>query len=150
MAFASVAWCAATPPAATSDDASEVIIRDFYGVEGYTYVYRVHPGTLTVWVENDFGRPAKELCKVPLTADRAHEWARFLAAFPLDTLESEYVDRSVDDGLQITFSVRRGANSPRVIRVANAFQADLAVLCDRVAALVPAECVHQPLKLPAK
>lgn len=144
-------WAAALLPAATaSSDQFEVEIRDFYGAEGYTYVYRLRVGGLAVSLENDFGRPAKELCRVPLSAARADEWIRFIASFPLDTLASEYVDPGVDDGLQMTFSVKRGDGTPRIIHVANMFQADLAVLCDRVAAMVPAECARRPLKLPAK
>ena len=150
LAFAGTVWCAGPPSVTASVDAFEVVIRDFYGVEGYTYVYRLDSTDLVVSVENDVGRPAKELCRVPLPVDRSAEWGQFLATFPLETLAAEYADPAVDDGVQITFSVKRGGRPARFVKVANSFQADLAVLCDRVAALVPVQCVPQPLKLHAK
>ena len=144
-----VTCCAAAEPSVAPSDTFGVVIRDFYGAEGYTYVYDLGPAGLTVSLENDFGRPTRELCNVPLPEDQRAGWVRFLSTFPLEKLESEYINPAVDDGLQMTFSVKRGQAEARTIQVANMGQADLARLCDRVAALVPSGCVRRPLRLPA-
>ena len=149
VALVAAVGLGAPPASAGPAPTFEVVVRDFYGAEGYTYVYDLRPDRLVVTLENDFGRPAKELCTALLSADQVREWVRFFTDFPLESLAPEYVNPAVDDGQQLTFSVRRGEAPPRVIQLANEFQADLAVLCDRVAALVPAKCVPRPLKLVA-
>ena len=82
-----------------------------------------------------------------LSADQVQDWTQFLVAFPLESLASEYADTVVADGQQLTFTIRRGEAAPRVIHLANTFQAALAALCDRLAPLVPATCVARPLKV---
>lgn len=138
---------AISPPVGESSDTFEADIRDFDGAAGYTHVYHITQAELTVSLENDFGAPAKVLCKIVLSAVASQEWVEYLSRFPLAQLADEYENPAVDDGLDLRFSIRRGADAPRQIRVHERYQQDLAGLCSRVASLVPQTCVRNPVRM---
>jgi hypothetical protein len=81
-----------------------------------------------------------------MSNDQAVEWARFVSNFPVETLALEYIDPLVDDALYgFTFSIRKAGSAARTILVVPLPQGDLAKLCNRVNALVPAGCAPWPM-----
>jgi hypothetical protein len=139
-----------TASEAKSQAAFDVTVWDFDGSAGYTHVYHLTPKALTVSLENDFGQPPKELCTLQLSPSVAAAWSDFLATFPLERLSDNYVDAAIEDGVQLRFAIRRGSWPRRLIRVDNMSQLDLAVLCDRLDALVSDSCFQRRLRMPRK
>jgi len=146
VAFVMVSCCLAAEPGEQAAADFQVVIR-YVDLHFGTWTYDVRPAGLTVSVEGE-GNPRKELCKSPIPIDQVIEWRRFLSALPLDKLASEYVDADPlgeDGGLfYFTFSVQKAGGGSRAIKAAPAPPAELAALCYRVMALVPADCVRWP------
>ena len=140
-----------SPPAAGPDQEFEISVSELFFAVSSSYVYQLRPSDLTVITKAGGDMSGLRVaCKVALTRKERQEWNTFLAEFPLDELMSEYRPADGDrvlDGKEITFSIRIGNNPPRVIVLENTFQPDLAALSDRLATLVPTDCIPHPLAM---
>lgn len=112
-------------------------VDNFYGVEGFTWHYELTPIIVKVWYSDDFGNPTKTLWESSLSKHQRDEIASCLDTLPLDRLQDEYEDPSVDDGLQLTFRIRMHGQSERVIELRNRYQEDLFRVVDLINGLVP-------------
>ena len=111
-------------------------VDNFYGVEGFTLHYRLSPTLATVVLSDDFGSPPKKLWETSLADQQRDQVISCLQALPMDRLKNEYINSSVDDGLQLTFRIRLHGQSERVIELKNRHQEDLVRVIDLINGLV--------------
>jgi hypothetical protein len=114
-----------------------ITISDFDGAAGFTKVLELGPSKAVLNLQNDYGRPQKELWRTDLAIDQRERLSKFLAEFPLQRLREKYVDPSVFDGYQVTFKIRVGKLGPRTIFVGNQRQRDLDRLVLEINRIVP-------------
>jgi len=112
-------------------------IDNFYGVEGFTLHYDVSPGVFRVRLTDDFDSPEKHPWESELSSEQSKAIAILLEKLPLETLEDEYDNPNVDDGLQLTFRIRRGNESLRTIELRNRYQKDLFAIIEIINEIVP-------------
>lgn len=79
-----------------------------------------------------------ELYSRNLDLEERERWSDFISAFPVEELDTEYVNRSVYDGFSRLFHFRLGSEERR-ISVRNTHVEPLSRLCDEVDRLVPPE-----------
>jgi hypothetical protein len=114
-----------------------ITISDFDGAAGFTKVVELTPSKAALNLENDYGRPSKELWRTDLADDQRERLPKFLIEFPLQKLREKYVDPSVFDGYQVTFKIWVGKLGPRTIFVGNQRQRDLERLVSEINRILP-------------
>ena len=117
----------------------EVKIEDFYGAEGFTFIYYLSDSWITVVFRDDYGSSPKELYSRALDVHEGNELRSFLRSFPLASLRTKYEDETVDDGLQMSFEFRLEGLPHRTIVLRNVQPHDLETLCERLNDLIPDE-----------
>jgi hypothetical protein len=125
------------PPAAKPLVSFSLSLSDFDGAAGFTNAVNVTATDVSVSAENDFGKPPKFVWEAKLTPEQQDRLTKFLQGFPLDRLGDSYVDRNVNDGYQMFFTIQLGDAPARKITVANRRQRDLERLIDEVNELLP-------------
>lgn len=107
-----------------------------------TVVYDLRPSALIATLERPRDPSRPELCSRRLTAEQADEWDHFLEGIPVDRLLPEVVEPTEDGALfMFKFSISTRGAAARTIRVEPSPRGDLAKVCRRIQALVPANYV---------
>ncbi|ATB37539.1 hypothetical protein CYFUS_002961 [Cystobacter fuscus] len=113
-----------------------VKISDFYGAEGFGFDYYLDKSKLVVVLWDDLGSPRKEVLSKSLTKAEVREWASYLERLPMGQLKESYVNSSVDDGLQQTFTFKSGGRE-KTVDVRNIRVEELEKLCRKLNLLIP-------------
>jgi hypothetical protein len=116
---------------------SGLVVSDYNGAAGVGRQIEFDGAKLKVVFTNDYHLPAEIPWSHVLTpAERAFLSERITTA-PVSRLKEIYEDPAVWDGMQLFFTIRRGAGPPRSITVRNTFVEELAALTDAVNVLLP-------------
>jgi hypothetical protein len=128
---------AGAPAAARAPLDFAITISDYDGAAGFNKVLELTPSKAVINLDNDYGRPSRELWRTDLADDQRERLSKFLAEFPLQRLREKYVDPSVFDGYQVTFKISIGKLGPRTVFVGNQRQRDLERLMSEINRILP-------------
>lgn len=100
-------------------------VYDYYGAEGFGLLYYFGSERLVVVVENDYGKPAREMLSRELAEDERKRLTEAIKQASPEKLAAEYADPRVSDGIQTTYTFRLPDGREKTVSVQNVRQEQL-------------------------
>jgi hypothetical protein len=113
-----------------------VDLWNFNGSMAYSLSYHIHDDTLSVSFNDELenGKDVILLKKI-LDKDQKNNFCNYLSSFNIDTLKSEYVNHSAQDGDQKTISISIGTEKKSVY-ISNVYMKNIADLINKMNELI--------------